>query len=156
MISYSAIIKDSSPYFFYRSDGSVLFEVNRRYSFPGYLFTIKIPHKLIVLKCEIRKLFATRIKILHHDFDKLVSLERDKKRYKLSVEDDIVCINEKFKILGKYEASIVVNEKEIGFIKEEKIFPYKKYIITFNTDDDINFYAIVLFAIISAYFADGI
>lgn len=156
MINYSAFIKDSSPYFFYKSDGSVLFEVNRKYSFPGYLFTIRTPQKSDVLKFEIIKLLATRIKILHHDFEKFISLERDKKRYKLSVEDDIVYINEKFKILGKYEASIVVNEKEIGLIKEEKIFPYRKYIITFNTDDEINFYALVLFAIISTYFADGI
>lgn len=156
MINYSAIIKDSSPYFFYRSDGSILFEVNRKYSFPGYLFTIKMPQKSDVLKFEIRKLLATRIKILHQNFEKLISLERDKKRYKLSVDNDIAYINEKFKILGKYEASIVVNEKEIGFIKEENIFPYKKYIITFNTDDDINFYTIVLFAIISTHFADGI
>ncbi|MCP1299798.1 hypothetical protein NK356_11525 [Chryseobacterium sp. S0630] len=156
MINYSAIIKDSSPYFFYRIDGSVLFEVNRKYSFPGYIFTIKTPQRSDLFRFEIRRILSTKIKILWQDFEKTVSLEKEKNKYKLLVDGNVIYLNEKFKILGKYEASIIVNEKEIGFIREDNIFPYKKYIITFNIEDNINFYCLILFTIISTHFADGV
>lgn len=156
MIKYIAIIKDNSPYFFYKNNGDILFEVNKKYSFPQYRCKVKNSQGDDLFQFEVVKILTTKIKIVYQDLDKIISLKKEKHKYKLKVDKNTIYLNEKPKVFGNYEASIVVNEKVIGVIKESNKYPYKKYFITFDTEDDINFYCLILFTIISVHFAVGV
>ncbi|WES97375.1 hypothetical protein P2W68_21500 [Chryseobacterium arthrosphaerae] len=153
MINCYTIIKDSSLYYFFNDDGSVLFKVNREFKFPKYLFTIKDNEDRDILIFEVRNILFSKTKIIYQNFEKRVVF---KEKNKLFLKDTVISIIDNSKILGKYKSIITVNNQIIGEIKEEHIFPYKKYFIKFNMDNNVNYYCIILFAMISIHFADGI
>ena len=131
---------------------SILFQIEREYKYPRYVFTIKNAQQKNILIFEVRNIFSTKTTILLQNLNEEIILEKKK----LIVGGEIISIVENFKIFGKYKSSILVNNQKVGEIKEQPIFPHKKYLISFNKKDNINFYCIILFLIISVHFADGI
>lgn len=153
MLNYYAIIKDSSPYFFYNSDDSILFQVNRKYVFPKYLFTLKEAHEDLFI-FEIKSILFKQISIIYQNFKDKITLIKNNK---LIVKDKIISIVNHSKVFSRYKALIIVDNQTIGEISEEEgYFPYRKYRIIFNHDNDMTYYCLILFAIISVHFADGI
>lgn len=152
MLQYYTIVKGSLPYYFYNSDDTALFEINRKYKFPKYLFTIKNSQDLFIF--EIKNILFKQTNIIYQNFKQEITLIKNNK---LIVKDKIISIVDDSKVFGKYRALIIVDKQTIGEINEEEgYFPYKKYRINFNYDNDMNYYCVILFAIISVHFADGI
>ncbi len=152
MFNYYTIIKESSPFYLYNEDDSILFQIEREYKYPRYTFTIKNAQQKDILIFEVGNIFSTKTTILLQNLNEEIILEKKK----LIVGGEIISIIEDFKIFGKYKSSILVNNQKVGVIKEQPIFPYKKYLISFNEKENINYYCIILFLITSVHFADGI
>ncbi|GEM_PF-4908503 len=151
MVQYYTIVKESRSYYFYNSDDTILFEIDRKYKFPKYIFTIKNSHDLFIF--EVKNMLFKHTNIIYQNFKEKVTLIKNSK---LIVKDKIISIVDDCKVFGKYKALILVDHQKVGEINQEKgYFPCKKYIISFD-DDDMNYYCVVLFTIISGHFADGI
>ncbi|KPE48966.1 hypothetical protein [Chryseobacterium indologenes] len=118
------------------------------------MLTIKDSQGKKILALEIRnKLFSNKVNIVFQNLKEIINL---KENDKLVVGEKKISIVKNSKIFCKYKSSILVDNQKIGEINEEQIFPYKKYFITFIKNESINYYSIILFAITSVYFADGI
>ncbi len=132
---------------------SILLQIEREYKFPKYVFTIKNAQQKNILVFEVRNIFTMKTNILLQNLNEEI-IFKDKKN--LIVKGVVISIIENFRIFGKYKSSILINNQKVGEIIEQPVFPYKKYLISFNKDDDINYYGIILFIIISVHYADGI
>ena len=153
MVQYHIIVKGSLPYYFYNSDDTILFEINRKYKFPKYLLTIKNSQEDLFI-FEIKNILFKQISIIYQNFKEKITLKNNNK---LIVKEKIISITNHSKVFGKYKALIILDNQAIGEINEEKgHFPYRRYRVSFNYDSDMNYYCLILFAVTSVYFADSI
>ncbi|WP_172277013.1 hypothetical protein [Chryseobacterium sp. LAM-KRS1] len=93
--------------------------------------------------------FKRKIRILHQNLNKTLLVKNNT----LIMDNNTLSIKEKFSIL-KYEAVCLLNNEEIGVIKDASTFLNNKYDVSFNRKDEYNYYFLILFGMLSVGFAD--
>lgn len=152
-MKYYCIINAYSPSEFY-SGNDFIFSVLRKNCFFKSKCKIINKNKEIVLTFTSTKFFFySKVKILSCNIDNSFFIKQQKSKIYITLDKDILVIKTKPKLLGKYEASCLINNRIIGKINEEYIFPNSSYNFSFD-DNKYNYYFLILFAIISVGFSD--
>ena len=113
-------------------------------------------NKIVEFQYEYSFFRKPKFEILSQNLKDKIHFKIDDGIFCLEVKKQNISITKKNKIIGFYEGKFISNQIDIGNIKQTgKIIGPSTYNFEFISENEINYYCLILFAIYSIDFYDG-
>ena len=160
-MKFHAVINNPKTKFF-DSHNNIILEIKRIkrcFNFSGLKTVAILDYKQnLIIRFEYEYSFfrKPKFRILSQNLKDQIHFQIVNSTFCLKVNNQNISITKKNKVIGFYEGKFISNQIEIGNIKRTgKIIGPSTYNFEFISDDEMNYYCLILFAIYSIDFYDG-